>query len=318
MLRLAYWVGLGGVACSLGLALSASSTTPLASGIAPYVALFGSSFVSFASAIVAHPARRRTGSTFHLRARALFVASPWVLALTASVLLALLLSVIALPRGDHFTADAASLAGRVDRQVALCLFFAAVHAVALCAADSGLRWALRAKSVGPSSWLGVPTPLLGRAAPGAPLTHRTAKVGWLVIGLEFAGSVAAVALTGSRLPEAPSRLHLLALALLAVPFWHLFLKSCGHVTFILDGASLVTQHFPFSVRNRRIPLAEIRGIQVNAERDDQGSVTHYSLLLVRDHATTDRLLDDLPSAEHARALAQQIDGLVRIGSAGTH
>ena len=89
------------------------------------------------------------------------------------------------------------------------------------------------------------------------------------------------------------------------------------VTFAVDGDCLVSQHFPFSVRNRRIPLADIRGIQVNAELDEEGNVTHHSLLLVRGHASTDRLIDNLPSAEQARALAQQIDLLVRGGPSHT-
>jgi len=138
-------------------------------------------------------------------------------------------------------------------------------------------------------------------------------VGWLAIVLEFVGSVAAIAFAGNELPEVLQLPHvnLLALVLLIVPFWHLFLKSCGHVTFVLEGDSLVTQHFPFGSRNRRIPLADIRGIQVNAELDAEGRLTHYSLLLIRDRTSIDRLVDHLPSAEHARALAQQIDALLR-------
>ncbi|HYQ43044.1 MAG TPA: hypothetical protein VER11_13780 [Polyangiaceae bacterium] len=148
---------------------------------------------------------------------------------------------------------------------------------------------------------------------GAPLTYRTAKVGWLVVALEFAASLAAIALAANQLQEALplSYAILLALVLLLIPFWHLFLKSCGHVTFVLEGNHLLTQHFPFAARNRRIAVAEIQGVQVNAELDDEGKLTHYSLLLVRDQKGTDRLVDHLPSAEHARVLAQQIDTLVR-------
>jgi hypothetical protein len=79
----------------------------------------------------------------------------------------------------------------------------------------------------------------------------------------------------------------------------------------------LTEHFPFRSRNRRIPRAEVRGIQVNAELSDQGVVTHYSLLLIREKSCPERLVDHVPSAEHARVLAQQIDGLLRLSAAGT-
>lgn len=151
---------------------------------------------------------------------------------------------------------------------------------------------------------------------GAPLTYRTSKLGWTVIALEFVGALAAIAFVGNELPELLQVPHanLLALALLIVPFWHLFLKSCGHVTFVLEGESLLVSHFPFGSRNQHIPLADIRGVQVSAEMNDDGKLTHYSLLLIRDHAHTDRLIDDLPSADLARALAQQLDALIRIGT----
>lgn len=326
MLRFAYWAGLGGVICSLGLALSAWSVLPLASHPAPYIVLLIAVFVSFVPAIIAHPARTRSGGSFNLDPRALLVAEPWTLALVLVTILALVASSFWLaPHGDHFDIETASLIGRVDRQLMLCFFFATFHAFALCAASSGMRWEFHASGAMPSSWFGsLLSPALSHDAPlglpGAPLTYRTAKVGWLVIGLEFAGSVAAIVLAGNQLREALPLPHanLLALALLVVPFWHLFLKSCGHVTFVLEGNCLVSQHFPFSARNRRIPLAEIRGIQVNAELDEEGNVAHHSLLLVRDHASTDRLVDHLPSAEHARALAQQIDALIRIGATRVH
>jgi hypothetical protein len=326
MLRFAYWAGLGGVVCSLGLALSAWFALPLASHAAPYIALLVAVFISFAPAIVAHPARTRSGTQFNLDPRALLVGEPWTLALACSAVLALGVSWLRLsPHGDHFDIDTPALVGRMDRQLMLCFFLATFHAFALCAASSGIRWELRAPGSMPSSWFGSRLssglhhdPRLG--SPGAPLTYRTAKVSWGVIALEFAGSVAAIIVAGNQLQEALPLPHanLLALALLAVPFWHLFLKSFGHVTFVLDGNCLVSQHFPFSARNRRFPLTEIRGIQVNAEIDQEGHVTHHSLLLVRDHASTDRLVDHLPSAEHARALARQIDFLVRIGATRTH
>jgi hypothetical protein len=326
MLRFAYWAGLGGVICSLGLALSAWAALPFASQAAPYIVLAISIFITFAPAIMGHPARTRSGGEFNLESRMLLVAEPWTIALAGSMFLALCASLLWLsPHGDHFQIETAALIGRVDRQVIMCFFFASFHAFSVCAASSGLRWELHSPSAAPTSWFGrLLSPPLAHAAasglPGAPLTYRTAKVGWLVIGFEFLGSVAAIALAGNQLKEALPLPHanLLALALLALPFWHLFLKSCGHVTFGLEGNCLVTQHFPFSARNRRIPLAEIRGIQVNAELDDEGNVTHYSLLLVRDHASTDRLVDNLPSGEHARALAQQIDTLIRLGAGRSH
>ncbi|HEX2672714.1 MAG TPA: hypothetical protein VHM25_17645 [Polyangiaceae bacterium] len=326
MLRFAYWAGLGGVICSLGLALAAWRALPLASQAAAYIVLFISVFISFAPAIIAHPARTRSGANFNLAPRALLVAEPWTLVLTFATILALAASSFWLsPRGDDFAIASASLIGRVDRQLTLCCFFATFHAFALCAASSGTRWGLHSAGAISSSWpASLGSPSIGRdprlTLPGAPLTYRTARVGWLIIALEFAGSVAAIVFAGHQLQEALPLPHanLLALALLAVPFWHLFLKSCGHVTFVLEENFLVSQHFPFSARNRRIPLAEIRGIQVNAELDDEGHVTHHSLLLVRDHASTDRLVDHLPSAEHARALAQQIDTLVRIGATRAH
>jgi len=138
-------------------------------------------------------------------------------------------------------------------------------------------------------------------------------VSWPVIGLEFASSLTAIALVASQLREGLPLRHavVLSLVLLLVPFWHLFLKSCGHVTFVLEGTHLLTQHYPFATRNRRIPIAEILGIQVKAELDDEGKVTHYSLLLVRDSEGSNCLVDRLPTAEDARVLAQQIEALVR-------
>lgn len=325
MLRFAYWVGLGGVICSLGLALSAWVALPLASEAAPYVVLLLGIFITFAPSIVAHPARTHSGGNFNLHPRALLVAEAWTLVLAGATLLALCASSFwFFPLGDHFRIETASLIGRKDRQLVLCFFFATFHAFSLCAASSGLRWGLHSRGHRPTSWFArLLNPALVHAPlvrPGAPLTYRTAKVSWLVIALEFAGSVAAITLAGHQLQDALPLPHanLLALALLALPFWHLFLKSFGHVTFVLESNCLVTQHFPFSARNRRFPLADIRGIQVNAELDDQGNVTHYSLLLVSDHASTDRLVDDLPSGEYARALAQQIDCLVRIGQMRAH
>ena len=328
MLRFAYWGGLGGVACSLGFALSAWGGLPISSQAAPYVGLFISIFFTFVPAIMAHPARTRSGGNFSLDLRALLVAEPWTIALAIATMIALVLSAFTFsPHGDHFAIESASLVGRMDRQVMLCFFFATFHAFALCTASSGMRWGLHSTGAGavpPPSFGGPMSPPLSHDAPlglpGASLTYGTGKVGWLVIALEFVGSVAVIVLAGNELQEALPLPHanLLALALLAVPFWHLFLKSCAHVTFAVDGDCLVSQHFPFSVRNRRIPLSDIRGIQVNAELDEEGNVTHHSLLLVRGHASTDRLIDNLPSAEQARALAQQIDHLVRGGRSHTY
>src|SRR5512147_574771 len=89
MLRFAYWAGLGGVICSLGLALSAGCALPLASHAAPYVVLFIGIFITLAPAIIAHPARTRSGANFSLAPRALLVAEPWTLALAFATILAL-------------------------------------------------------------------------------------------------------------------------------------------------------------------------------------------------------------------------------------
>src|SRR6185369_14873448 len=70
MLRFAYWAGLGGVICSLGLALSAWTALPFASHAAPYIVLFVSIFITFAPAIVAHPARTRSGANVGDESRA--------------------------------------------------------------------------------------------------------------------------------------------------------------------------------------------------------------------------------------------------------
>jgi len=322
MLRFAYWAGLGGFICSLGLALLAWSAPPLASHAAPYVALFLSIFITFAPAILGHPARTRSGGKVELDWSALAVAEPWTLGLAIATFIAMCAAALWLSPGDHHSIETASLIGRVDRRVTLCAFFATFHSFALCIASSGLRWGLRSTSATPTTWFGKllhskPSRQAPAGLPGAPLTYRTANVGWGVIVMEFLGSFAAIVFAGNelsgflRLPH----VNLLALVLLIVPFWHLFLKSCGHVTFVLEGDSLLTQHFPFGSRNRRIPLADIRGIQVNAELDDEGRLTHYSLLLIRDRASIDRLVDHLPSAEHARALSQQIDALLRVGTA---
>jgi len=258
--------------------------------------------------------------------RALAVAEPWTLALVGAVVLAMLANLLLLspPGGDEFSLDAASLTGRVDRQLTLSFCFATLHAWAVCIASSGLRWGLSPVSL--PSWLGrwLSAPLVHGAPlglPGAPFTYRTATTqAWFVIALEAACVIATVVLGGEQLDQALALpyANLLPLALLVVPCWQLFLQAYGRITFRVEEGCLLTRHFPFRSRNRRIPVVDVRGIQVNSELDDKGVVTHYSLLLVRDHSGTDRLIDKLPSAEHARALAQRIDSLLRLSTTGTH
>ena len=64
----------------------------------------------------------------------------------------------------------------------------------------------------------------------------------------------------------------------------------GRTTFLVQEGCLVTRNFPFASHNRRVPVADIRGIQVNAEVNEEGAVTHYSLLLAQ-RSGTDRLID---------------------------
>jgi len=322
MLIFAYWAGLGGVICSLGLALLAWVGAPFTGYAAPYIVLFISVFLTFAPAVMAHPACTRSGGRFNVELRALANAEGWTIALAAAQILALFAAAFAFsPRGDNFTIDHASLLGRVDRQLTLSLFFGVFHAFALCTASSGLRWGQYFAPSLPSWFARLLSPPLAAPGglPGAPFSYRTASMSWLFIALEAAGAVAAIAISGSELRETLPLPHanLLVLALLAVPCWHIFLKVCSTITFQMEAGCLLTRHFPFTFRNRRIPVLGVRGIQVNAELDDKGNVTHYSLLLIRDHSRADRLVEKLSSAEHARVLAARIDGLIRLGTAGT-
>ena len=324
MLIFAYWAGLGGVICSLGLALLAWVGAPFTGYAAPYIVLFISVFLTFAPAVMAHPACTRSGGRFNVELRALANAEGWTIALAAAQILALFAAAFGFsPRGDHFTIDHASLLGRVDRQLTLSLFFGVFHAIALCTASSGLRWGLYSSPPLPSWLARLLSPPLALATPsglpGAPFSYQTATMSWLFIALETAGAAAAIAVGGSELQETVPLPHanLLAFALLAVPCWHIFLKTCSTVTFQVEAGCLLTRHFPFTFRNRRIPVLGVRGIQANAEHDDKGNVTHYSLFLIRDHCSADRLVERISSAEHARVLAARIDGLIRLRTAGT-
>ena len=324
MLTFAYWAGLAGVIGSLGWALLAWAGAPLTAQPAPYIVLFVSVFFTFAPAVIAHPACTRSGGRFNVELRALGNAELWTIALAGAQVLALCAAAFAFsPHGDHYAIDRASLLGRTDRQLTLSLFFGVFHAFAVCIASSGLRWGLYPSATLPSwltRWLSPPLVIDAPGGlPGAPFSYRTTTLSWFLIALEAAGAVAAIAFSGSEREEALPLPHakLLALALLVVPCWHVFLKACGKISFRVEAGCLHTEHFPFSFRNRRIPVVDVRGIQVNAELNDKGRVTHYSLLLVRDHSSTDRLVEKLYSAEHARTLAQQIDSLIRLGTAGT-
>ena len=154
MLTFAYWAGLAGVTSSLALALLAWSGAPFASHAVPYIVLFVSVFITFIPAIMAHPARTRSGTHFSLDARTLLVAQPWTLVVTVLMMLALTGTVLAFsPHGDKFTMETASLVGRLDRQLLLSFFCGAFHACALNVASSGLRWgslpqSRRARSTG--------------------------------------------------------------------------------------------------------------------------------------------------------------------------
>ena len=86
MLRFAHWAGLGGVICSLGLALLAWFRVPFASHEAPYIALFISVFVSFVPAILGHPARTHSGGETTVDARELRWAEPWTSVLAVAML----------------------------------------------------------------------------------------------------------------------------------------------------------------------------------------------------------------------------------------
>jgi len=81
MLRFAYWAGLGGVGCSATLALLSWRSLPAASSSVCYIALFVSVFLTFAPAIMGHPARTRSGGSFSLDPSALRTAAPWTLVL---------------------------------------------------------------------------------------------------------------------------------------------------------------------------------------------------------------------------------------------
>jgi hypothetical protein len=324
MLSFAYWAGLGGVICSLGLALAAWVGAPFTGYPAPYIVLFISVFVTFAPAVMAHPARTRSGGRFNVELRALANAEPWTIALSFALLVSLYASALGFsPHGDHFAIDRAALLGRTDRQLMLSFFFGAFHAIAVCVASSGLRWGLY-PSPPRLAWFTrlLSSPLAIDAAeelPGAPFSYRTTTMSWFLIALEGSGAIAAIVVSGRELRAALPFLHanFLALALLAVPSWHILLKVCGQISFRVEAGCLLTRHFPFTFRNRRIPVGDVRGIQVHAELDSRGIVTHYSLLLISDHSSTERLVERLPSAEHASVLAQRIDSLIRLGTAGT-
>jgi len=293
---------------------------PFASHDALYIALFVSVFVTFVPAIMAHPAGTRAGTRYRLDMRALRVAEPWTIVLALTMVLALcVIGLMLSPSADHYRLDTASLIGRRDRQLSLSFFFGTFHACSVTIASSGLRWGLVPASSTSASWFGrlLSPPLVHGATlgpPGAPFSYRTSTVTWSFIALEVVGIIVAVVFAGNELRQAlrlPNA-NILPLVLLVVPLWHSLLECCGSIAFRVQGNCLLTRHFPFRSRNRRIPVADIRGIQVNSELDDEGRVRHYSLLLIRDHASTDRLVESLPSAEQARVLAQQIDSLIRL------
>ena len=313
MLRFAYWAGLCGVAAALGLALLAWLRVPAAGLGAPYIVLFVSVFFSFAPAIMAHPAHTRSGGNFSLDPHALRTAEPWTIALSLALFVALIVSVfLYFPHGDEHDLTSAALIGRLDRQLTLCCFYAAFHAMAVTAASSGLRWDLALSGSAPGPSLSA----IDSAEPGAPLVHRHAKVGWFVIAGETLSVLLAAAFSGDTLSHfvpSPYGKWLLLSLLALVPIWHAVLKLYGRTTFLVKEGNLVVRHFPFKSQNRRIPVRDIRGIQVNAEVNEEGKVTHYSLLLVDQRFGTDRLVDHLPDAADARHLAQQIDVVVRGG-----
>jgi hypothetical protein len=298
------------------LALLAWLRVPAAGNTDYYLALFASAFVTFFPAIVGHPAHTRSGSRFMLDPRALRAAEPWTLVLAGSCVAALLTVELGFFwHGDAFRVTSASLVGRVDRQLDLCCLFATFHALTVACASSGLRWT-PTSMLSPSSALSSITYFPAGAPfaqPGSALICRTAKVGWLFIAGEVASVLLVFVGTREGLLKYSSIPHasLLPLLLLALPAWHAFMKLYGRTTFLVRGGVLQTRHFPFSSRDRDIPTRDIRGIQVNAELNEEGVVSHYSLLLVGQHSDTDRLVDDLPSAEHATRLAEQLDMLVR-------
>src|SRR3954471_2261911 len=117
MLRFAYWAGLAGAICSLAMALAAWAHLSFASHATPYAVLFSSVFLTFAPAVMAHPARAGSRGSYTVDYRVLAVAEPWTIALVGLASLALIASALSFfPGGDHHMIDNASLTGRVDRQ----------------------------------------------------------------------------------------------------------------------------------------------------------------------------------------------------------
>jgi hypothetical protein len=107
----------------------------------------------------------------------------------------------------------------------------------------------------------------------------------------------------------PSLRHA-ALVLFLLPVAHVTAKLFGHVTFTRVGSELRVKHFPHVYRNRRIAIDDIAGIQVNGEQDKEGSVSHYSLIVLGLGMKLDRLVHYLPEDSQASELAQRIEALI--------
>ena len=156
---------------------------------------------------------------------------------------------------------------------------------------------------------------------GLPLIYRPYQTpgGYIVLLI-----VAVLALTvwgGERTAELTPHGRLLPLLLLVVPLWKGLLKHYGRITIFVKDGYLVLYHFPFTSRNRRVLLEDIRGIQVRevlrkittGSSDDSTTetVADYSLMLITDYSAPEPLIEDLPNPEHGRELARQIDVLIR-------
>jgi len=306
MLRFAFVAGLAGLGFALVLGALALAHAPLAGHSALHITLFISIFVSFVPAVLGHPARKWSGSEVSVSLWTVVrSAAPWTVVLFALSFVACIVAGLALG-GDEFSVNDATLAGRSDRQIFIPTFCAVFHATAVMIASSGLGWDW-VLSLPPGS-----TKRLALSHEGATtLTYRASdqRSFWQILA-EVGVALFIWHRAKTVLADTPPLLRHAGLLLFLVPVAHITAKLFGHVTISVVGQDLVLRHFPYFFRNRRVRISDIDGIQLNAERDREGEITHYSLLVIGLGLTSDRLVHYVPEAEQANELAQRIDALI--------
>jgi hypothetical protein len=120
-----------------------SSFVPL-SAPEPLYVLFGGIFLTFAPAIIAHPAREVRGTNVSVTWRDTIRTSPvWLTAAVVAMIVLMLVCIVATPGligSDGFSITRAELALVPERYRMLAAFFGVFYVAALHIAVSGSRW----------------------------------------------------------------------------------------------------------------------------------------------------------------------------------